>query len=102
MPETRQELGIRTALNRMSRLANTPFSDCARPGSLLKSIQSSNFAEMINSMPSVHVLRAVSKTHWQCTRSLSKARRRNLPDFSRLTARYQDSDLSTSTTHIRY
>jgi len=103
MPKKEQELGTRMALHQMTWLAITPSSAFVRHGSLLKLIQSSNFGETINSMPSARVLRAVSKTLWQGTRSRSKAQRPSLLNFSPLTKKKgPDSDLSISTTRIQY
>src|SRR5450830_1109554 len=101
MQTAEQGLGIRTVLNRTTRLATTRSSDCARHGSLLKSIQSSNFGETTNSMPSAPVLREASKIRLRRATLLSKAQRRNLPNFRPPTERYQASDLRISTTRIR-
>src|SRR6266404_5751938 len=102
MRETLQELGMRTVLTRRIRLANTRFSDCVRPVSLLNSIPSSNFGKAINFTLSARVLHAASKTPWQDTRLPLKAQRRSLPGFSRPDRVCPPLDLQTSTTRIRY
>src|SRR5438445_13351733 len=81
---------------------NTRSSDCGRPGSLLKSIPSSNFAEKINFMLSARVLRAGLKALWQGTRWQLKAQRPNLPNFSPPIKKNRGSGLPISTIPIQY
>ena len=62
-------------------LVNTRSSDCGRPGSLLKSIPSSNFAERINFMLSARVLRAGLKALWQAHKMAVESA---APEFAKL------------------